>query len=392
MNACYRLLMIYCFLYLCYIYHEGMLHHTHPAFSLIQRYMILGTTIFLLSLFLPDAWLWVTYPLLYIGIKCSYGTSLRRLQELSFFAAFVISMLIYQGIQQDGDLYRNHLLFLFAHALLLFLMLYSSDKDCPQIYMYAIWLSVFILLCIFIHPKLPSIDVLLLFFWLLYLLLLHLYRMSYCLERQKHDELIAQRQAFAMNEQQTRYEQIQKENAYILKTMHDLKKHLQILDAMDHDSVQAYRQEIKQRTEALINHQVSGNEIIDKVLQLYQLRFREANIQWHLECDEISYTSIDQIDLCAVLCNLLDNAFESCLKCEERFILFRMHQNKHQIFWKMKNSCVRQELQEREFPHGFGLQNVEEIAHRYGGSLQIDKEEEHGIFTSIVTFSKTYRL
>ena len=66
----------------------------------------------------------------------------------------------------------------------------------------------------------------------------------------------------------------------------------------------------------MLNVQKTGDELIDKILQLYHPRFQAAGIRFQLESDVIDYSFMDPIDRCAVLCNMLDNALESCLAAE----------------------------------------------------------------------------
>lgn len=385
MNSCYRLLIVLSFLYLYYLYFEGMQHHTHNGFPIVKQYLLLGIGGFLFSLFLPQSYLWGIYGILYLGCKFCFRKQGTLFQEALFLLCGIVASCIFYGIENTMS-YFAHLCSLYAFALLLCLILYRGDEACDQMYMFPIYCLLLLQGSCLLHPRFPLSSMMSLILWGMFLLVLLLYRMLYCMERNKIDELAVQRNIYKMNEQQQRFVQVEKENEYILKNMHDLKKQLQFLKDVDQQGLQEYRQELHERVQTLTQVQVSGNKIIDKVLQLYQPRFMEAKIQWHLDCDPIDYTFMNQVDLCALLCNLLDNAYESCLHCEERFLLLRMHQKQDHIFWKMKNSCSMYDLTDHSFPHGYGLANIQEIAERYHGSMQIEKNEKLGIFTTILTF------
>ena len=134
---------------------------------------------------------------------------------------------------------------------------------------------------------------------------------------------------------------------------------------------------------------LTGDELIDKILQLYHPRFQAAGIRFQLESDVIDYSFMDPIDRCAVLCNMLDNALESCLAAEEPFILLRMVEQHSTILWKMKNSCIRMEQEKEDaFAHGFGMQNIRDIARRYQGTLSAGWERTHLLFRTTVAFDK----
>ena len=225
----------------------------------------------------------------------------------------------------------------------------------------------------------------------LVILVMKLYRICFCLEIRREKELQAMVKTQHMVENRERYERIQKENAYIMKSMHDLKKHVELLEQMKQGSpvVDDYRSDIIVKTEHMLNVQKTGDELIDKILQLYHPRFQVAGIRFQLESDVIDYSFMDPVDRCAVLCNMLDNALESCLDAKEPFILLRMVEQHSTILWKMKNSCTRMEQEKEDaFAHGFGMQNIRDIARRYQGTLSAGWERAHLLFRTTVTFDK----
>ncbi|MCD8068809.1 MAG: ATP-binding protein [Lachnospiraceae bacterium] len=93
-------------------------------------------------------------------------------------------------------------------------------------------------------------------------------------------------------------------------------------------------------------------------------------------------------DFCTVLGNLLDNAIEACEKLESgRFI--RISIRRQETFYDIRvvNSASEElssakEDKDNVVGHGLGLRSVERIAHRYGGSLAVNREP--GVFTAVV--------
>ena len=47
-----------------------------------------------------------------------------------------------------------------------------------------------------------------------------------------------------MVENRERYERIQKENAYIMKSMHDLKKHVELLEPVSYTHLDVYKRQV----------------------------------------------------------------------------------------------------------------------------------------------------
>lgn len=102
---------------------------------------------------------------------------------------------------------------------------------------------------------------------------------------------------------------------------------------------------------------------------------------------------IEDIDMIAIMGNLLDNAMEAAEKCEEGYIevyMFNQEDNDFSIIKIINNYVGEIKKKEDRFftnkkdkvHHGYGIQNVDSIATKYGGYLQ--NHYENGVFTAIV--------
>lgn len=80
------------------------------------------------------------------------------------------------------------------------------------------------------------------------------------MEVSKEKEILAMEKAHTMVGNKERYEAIQKENEFIMKNMHDLKKHLDMLDQMgsENEKIEHYRKEIYEKSEELLQYQKTG--------------------------------------------------------------------------------------------------------------------------------------
>lgn len=89
---------------------------------------------------------------------------------------------------------------------------------------------------------------------------------------------------------------------------------------------------------------------------------------------------IDEVDFCIILGNLLDNAFKGVLTAENRKIRIVLTQDKGFVYMEINNTCrntdsIKPIHKIEEFvEHGFGLQNVQELVHTYGGKMEIEKK------------------
>lgn len=391
-----------------YQFHEIMTSGYRSLYTRIQKFLIIYVACFLSSILLNA----LTYHILCFVMIIAASLIYRKEEDFikttgwllgSYLVAVFAYQLVgvYMGSHEILYSYAFHDdLFILGSAFLCQLAICSHrQKRYDQMYIYPVIFAVIsylFILVYFTHHQYIDQDIILMATQLLFMLVSSFYRICFCMEVSKEKEILAMEKAHTMVGNKERYEAIQKENEFIMKNMHDLKKHLDMLDQMgsENEKIEHYRKEIYEISEELLQYQKTGDVLIDKVLQLYHPKFKEANIQCNIESEDIHYDFMDAVDICAVLCNLLDNAYESCIKCEQRFILLRMRILNDKIIWKMKNSTIEKEVVQGSskpdrFAHGFGMQNIEGIAKKYHGELLCEVDDQHGIFTTAVSFLNT---
>lgn len=100
---------------------------------------------------------------------------------------------------------------------------------------------------------------------------------------------------------------------------------------------------------------------------------------------------VTDVDLCAILGNLLDNAIESCEKIpeEKRFIRLYIGVFKKQLYVSVTNATgesSRKKLTElvsrKKGSHGFGLRRIDLVAEKYHGF--VNRKNEPGVFATEV--------
>lgn len=98
---------------------------------------------------------------------------------------------------------------------------------------------------------------------------------------------------------------------------------------------------------------------------------------------------VSEVDLCALLSNLLENAYESTKKCDRnRTISMTSSINGNLIIFDVKNGTVRSEndrvleTSKKDYNHGYGISNIYRIVKKYNGEYSY--EIEGGIFTSFI--------
>jgi sensor histidine kinase regulating citrate/malate metabolism len=174
------------------------------------------------------------------------------------------------------------------------------------------------------------------------------------------------------------------------KLRHDMLNYTQTLDLLLEEG---HYQEVKNCTKGLQTDLLSaprlvycGNPVVNAILfhKLNQAREHrisvEVNLVIQLNC------GIETADLIGIFSNLLDNALEACCKTNQPWISLSDRHNGELYTVTMRNSKPNETLkyangklitQKADWEnHGIGLEILEQIARRYGGSLIVHDEGE----------------
>ncbi len=163
---------------------------------------------------------------------------------------------------------------------------------------------------------------------------------------------------------------------------HDFKNHVLVINQL----VQEKRNEealeyikIYVNRSLSINHRVeSGCKIIDIILNCKIAEAAEKNIKFTYEIEWVGNLAIQDIDMCALLANLLDNAIEACEKIEDesRWIHLKIRRKSEMLLILLENSIVESKKDKESFfvttkknkiYHGLGLKSIENVVQKYEG-------------------------
>ncbi len=144
-------------------------------------------------------------------------------------------------------------------------------------------------------------------------------------------------------------------------------------------------------TESVI---ICGHRLLNAILNEKKKDAEQKGISMHITVEpEFLIEQIRDIDLIAIVGNLIDNAMEAALDCKEGYVKIYMYVQNESRFSVMKIiNNYREEVRQKDGifltskedkqKHGIGIQNVKSIVKKYGGFLQ--NVYENGIFTSLV--------
>ncbi|SDI40230.1 GHKL domain-containing protein [Pseudobutyrivibrio sp. 49] len=191
-------------------------------------------------------------------------------------------------------------------------------------------------------------------------------------------------------------ELIEKDNQ-TKKFRHDIKNLLIVLHVMinegKNEKASSYIEEMQEICAQLRPKYDTGNFMADAILSAKDTKAAQYNTNIVFE-GFIPAEKVKDVDMVVVLSNVLDNAIEACEKIDgEKTIHINSILKKK--MWVLCtdnpsgdvciiNSNKIATTKEEKTIHGFGLQNIEKVAEKYNGNMQINFD--NGRFSSKITF------
>lgn len=143
----------------------------------------------------------------------------------------------------------------------------------------------------------------------------------------------------------------------------------------------------------------TNNLVLDGILsrKIAEAEAQQISVTVNADFSKIGF--IEDIDLCAIFGNILDNAIEACATVDEsdgRYIDILCRENIGHIFIIVKNP-YRKILFRKEEPvttksdsalHGFGLKSIRHSIAKYGGELSVSADEAIHQFTTVLSLPK----
>ena len=141
----------------------------------------------------------------------------------------------------------------------------------------------------------------------------------------------------------------------------------------------------KQTTRSLLVN--THHSIVDALLNQKAYIAKDKNIQIHFEINDLSGLQLDSVDVTTILGNLLDNAMEACVLYGEGSQIQVKVLLGDTLFFAIRNTSKPVKIIGESIPttkpnpqlHGFGLENVKTLLHKYNGEYAM--EYDAGWFT-----------
>ena len=174
---------------------------------------------------------------------------------------------------------------------------------------------------------------------------------------------------------------------------HDYHNHIQALLALvgDDERTRDYLWKLNKDLTEVDTVVKTGNVTVDAILNSKLTLIKSKDIPVDAVAKVPDDLKISEIDLCAIIGNLLDNAIEAVLPLppESRFIRRYIGMLKSQLYISVTNSTASEPrkigekyVSTKGEGRGVGLMRVDSIARRNGGT--VNRQNESGVFATEV--------
>lgn len=177
---------------------------------------------------------------------------------------------------------------------------------------------------------------------------------------------------------------------------HDYHNHLQVmkaeLAAAQLAELSAYLDELEADLDRVDTYVKSGNLMVDAILNSKLSLAERDGVAVTCKARVPDALTVDDVDLCVILGNLLDNAIEACaaLPADGRWLRVYVAARGSQLYASIQNSAVedpsfnqRNYISEKRGNHGLGMKRVAAVVEKYEGFLNLANEP--GVFAAEVS-------
>ena len=198
--------------------------------------------------------------------------------------------------------------------------------------------------------------------------------------------------------QMSMYQSMQKSYEQQRRYLHDYKNQLNCIQGLlAEGKIKEGIDYVAQLTGGLqksVDYVNTNNTVVNVVLNQKYQHALEKDIMMTLLVNDLSGLAFSEEDIVVILVNLLDNAIEACEKLDSRRVIqFKMTLETEQLILSIRNP-VKEPVdinnnkvlttKSESTEHGIGLQNVDAVISRHGGSSVLQSEDGWFYFSAVI--------
>lgn len=266
------------------------------------------------------------------------------------------------------------------------------------------------LLSLILSDSMAGMQLAVIFSWL-FILLCVCATLCFSYITAKYQEEKTQNEMLAMcnSMMEKNYQRLHASQQATARLIHDFNHHLGALRelARQHES-----NEISEYIDSLLEIHYrglpmckSGNDVINAIINYKVGQAQEYHIKFQYRIDVDVPPLLHSVDLCSILANQIDNAFDACKQIDDhsqRIVDVHIWQNSDNLFLfqvmnKVECDPFKQnpELQstktDNSHPHGLGVKCIKDTAEKYNGALVNNYHDGRFFSTVFLDLNPNYR-
>lgn len=194
--------------------------------------------------------------------------------------------------------------------------------------------------------------------------------------------------------EKTYYAILEQQNEHLMVYAHDAKKHLAAINALNEDpQIGNYLSKLSEQLAIYTRYCHSGNKLLDVMIHKYSVDCELRGI--HFECDvkSCNLSGVSDLDLVAILGNLMDNAVAAAEHSREKTIsLATSWRNDYSVIILSNSSDCPPKTADGSLitskrnsaSHGYGLKSVKQALKNYEGDFDWTYDDQKKRFTVTV--------
>lgn len=195
------------------------------------------------------------------------------------------------------------------------------------------------------------------------------------------------------------YDILEQQNQQLMVYAHDTKKHLSAIQSLNADpAIDRYIMALLDQLKSYTSNCHSGNMMLDVIINKYVLDCERRNIQFDYYVRSCNLKHVADIDLVAILGNLMDNALTAAEQSEQSFVSLETTIRNGYSVVVISNSCDVAPnthgghlvtAKEDKKLHGFGLKSVQKTLRKYHGDYSWEHNDLERTFVVTVMIGKS---
>lgn len=194
--------------------------------------------------------------------------------------------------------------------------------------------------------------------------------------------------------EKTYYAILEQQNEHLMVYAHDAKKHLAAINSLNEDpQIGNYISKLSEQLADYTRYCHSGNKLLDVMIHKYSVDCELRGIHFESDIKSCNLSGVSDLDLVAILGNLIDNAIAAAEQSTEKSVsLATSWRNGYSVII-VSNSCdhppktvggalVSSKL--NPSLHGFGLKSVKQALKNYEGDFDWSYDAQRHMFTVTV--------